>query len=322
MVKIGTHNGSFHSDESLSCFFILTLPEYTGATIVRTRDAAILDKCDVVLDVGGEYDVKKMRLDHHQAGFNEVYPKQSIKLSSAGLVFREMGSRIVSTIIKNNTGSEPSARDVETLQSRMYREFVAQIDAIDNGIPSCDCGNQRYQNKTDLSSRISRMNKKWNESNYDEDAKFRCAVDLAGAEFTEMLMLMYTVWLPARNLVLDAYNNRTEPWILVLSQCCPWTEHLYNIEKENDAVGSVLYVIYSDGPQYRVHCVGIEGQAFACREYLPAPWRGVRDDLLSGKSGVPGAVFVHASGFIGGNKTLDGALLMARKSHEMMSNNA
>ena len=31
-------------------------------------------------------------------------------------------------------------------------------------------------------------------------------------------------------------------------------------------------------------------------------------------SGIPGCVFVHASGFIGGNATLEGALEMARKA--------
>ena len=30
--------------------------------------------------------------------------------------------------------------------------------------------------------------------------------------------------------------------------------------------------------------------------------------------GVPGGVFVHASGFIGGNATYEGALAMARKA--------
>jgi uncharacterized UPF0160 family protein len=36
--------------------------------------------------------------------------------------------------------------------------------------------------------------------------------------------------------------------------------------------------------------------------------------LLSGVCGVPGCVFVHASGFIGGNVTYEGILEMARKS--------
>lgn len=36
------------------------------AEIIRTRDPAELAKCDIVVDVGGEYDPKKHRYDHHQ----------------------------------------------------------------------------------------------------------------------------------------------------------------------------------------------------------------------------------------------------------------
>ena len=45
---------------------------------------------------------------------------------------------------------------------------------------------------------------------------------------------------------------------------------------------------------------------------LPEEWQGVRDEELSTKSGIPGCIFVHASGFIGGNKTYEGALTMAQ----------
>ncbi|CDR01058.1 unnamed protein product [Oncorhynchus mykiss] len=63
---IGTHNGTFHCDEVLACFFLHQLPEYKDAEIVRTRDPAELAKCDIVVDVGGEFDPKKHLYDHHQ----------------------------------------------------------------------------------------------------------------------------------------------------------------------------------------------------------------------------------------------------------------
>ena len=43
-------------------------------------------------------------------------------------------------------------------------------------------------------------------------------------------------------------------------------------------------------------------------------WRGVRDQALSDLSGIPGCIFVHAGGFIGGNRTKEGALEMARRT--------
>lgn len=49
-----------------------------------------------------------------------------------------------------------------------------------------------------------------------------------------------------------------------------------------------------------------------CRLPLPEPWRGLRDEALDQVSGIPGCIFVHASGFIGGHHTREGALNMAR----------
>ena len=43
-------------------------------------------------------------------------------------------------------------------------------------------------------------------------------------------------------------------------------------------------------------------------------WRGVRDEELSKLSGIPECIFVHASGFIGGTKTYEGVLEMARRT--------
>jgi hypothetical protein len=50
------------------------------------------------------------------------------------------------------------------------------------------------------------------------------------------------------------------------------------------------------------------------------PWRGVRDDALSTLTGIPECVFVHATGFIGGNKTYAGVLAMAVASIELANN--
>lgn len=55
----------------------------------RTRDPAVLDTCDIVVDVGAVYDESKQRFDHHQRGFEEVFGHSFVtKLSSAGLVYK------------------------------------------------------------------------------------------------------------------------------------------------------------------------------------------------------------------------------------------
>lgn len=57
--------------------------------MIRTRDPALLDTCDIVVDVGAVYDAEKLRFDHHQRGFTDVFGHGfDTKLSSAGLIYK------------------------------------------------------------------------------------------------------------------------------------------------------------------------------------------------------------------------------------------
>ena len=60
------------------------------AAIVRTRKPDDIAPANVVVDVGGVYDVDTGRFDHHQKSFTGVMSELdfSIRLSSAGLVYR------------------------------------------------------------------------------------------------------------------------------------------------------------------------------------------------------------------------------------------
>lgn len=116
-VNIGTHNGTFHCDEALGCWMLKQTELFAGewgqvrgvqqqqqqlsgaaksfaampaaaaadCNILRSRDPAVLDDCDVVIDVGGTYEPERNRYDHHQRGFSEVFGHgYNTKLSSAG----------------------------------------------------------------------------------------------------------------------------------------------------------------------------------------------------------------------------------------------
>ncbi len=94
----------------MAVYLLRLTEEFKDADLVRTRDPA---KCrspppnspktktelnkssvaplDIVVDVGGIYDPKAHRYDHHQRGFTEVFGYggfDRIKLSSAGLVYK------------------------------------------------------------------------------------------------------------------------------------------------------------------------------------------------------------------------------------------
>lgn len=101
----------------------------------------------------------------------------------------------------------------------------------------------------------------------------------------------------------------------------PWKEHLFDIEEQaqTGASETPYYIVYPDefGGNWRVQAVPVTPDSFESRKALPEQWRGIRDEKLSEVSGIPGGIFVHASGFIGGNKTKQGALDLAFKALDM-----
>ncbi|XP_040278319.1 MYG1 exonuclease-like [Bufo bufo] len=295
--------------------------KYQDAEIVRTRDPQLLSQCDVVVDVGGEYDPSRNRYDHHQRSFcetmNSLYPDKPwvTKLSSAGLVYAHFGTQILATLL----GTDEEDPIIPVLYDKMYENFVEEIDAIDNGVSQFD-GEQRYNITTNLSSRVGHLNPRWNEPDQDTEAGFKKAMELAGTEFVSRLDFYHRSWLPARSLVEEAIRQRFQAdgsgEVVILAQGrCPWKEHLFQVEKEINLEKQIKYVIYPDqSAKWRVQCVPTGPNTFQNRLSLPEDWRGLRADDLSSISGIPGCIFVHASGFIGGNETQEGALEMARKA--------
>ncbi|XP_072521834.1 MYG1 exonuclease [Salminus brasiliensis] len=320
-VKIGTHNGTFHCDEVLACYFLRQLPEYKDAGIVRTRDPAELAKCDVVVDVGGVFDPKQHRYDHHQRTFVETFnslcPEKPwvTKLSSAGLVYVHFGRQMLSHL----THLAQDSRQLEVLYDKLYENFIEEVDAVDNGISQCD-GEARYAVSTTLSARVGHLNPRWNSDSQDTEESFQKAMALVGAEFQDRLDYYQNAWLPARVVVEAAVQARhqVDPSgeIVMLAQGgCPWKEHLFSLEKELKVEIPIKFVLYPDqNGQWRVQCVPAGLNTFQNRLSLLEEWRGIRDDALSQLSGIPDCIFVHSSGFIGGNKTKEGALEMARRT--------
>ncbi|XP_014465533.2 MYG1 exonuclease [Alligator mississippiensis] len=319
--RLGTHDGNFHCDEALACTLLRVLPRYRDAEIVRTREPQLLAQCDVVVDVGGEYDPQRHRYDHHQRSFSQsmhdLRPDKpwTTKLSSAGLVYLHFGSQILAHLL----GRAEDDPVVQLLYDKLYENFMEEIDAIDNGVAQLD-GKPRYAVTTDLSARVGLLNPRWNDPNQDTETQFQKAMELVKAEFLDRLDYYHRAWLPARTLVEDAVQKRFEVdpsgEILVLpSGGCPWKEHLFSLEAELGVETPIKFVLYPDqNGRWRVQSVPATLHSFHSRLPLLEAWRGLRDQELSQLSGIPGCIFVHTSGFIGGNQTQEGALLMAQKT--------
>jgi uncharacterized UPF0160 family protein len=345
---IGTHNGHFHADEALAVFMLRLLPQYHDSPLVRTRDPAVLETCHTVVDVGGVYDDTKYRYDHHQRGFEEVFSSEhKTKLSSAGLVYKHFGKDIIS----RQTDLDAASEDASLLYRKIYDDLIEAFDANDNGISIYDTTiltkadvSKRFEDRGfTLASVVNRYNHAFEQAaetdskedaQRKEDERFKHASAFVGHQFIMELSDKFRSWLPARAIVKQAFRERHK-WdeqgrILVLphrKEGLPWSDHLYNLEREAAAAdgkdvkeGMVLYVLFPESgdvdSKWRIRAVSVEGGGFDNRKDLPSAWKGLRDEQLSQVSGIDSSVFVHASGFIGGNKTLEGVLAMAKKAAE------
>ncbi|KRT84162.1 hypothetical protein AMK59_134, partial [Oryctes borbonicus] len=327
--RIGTHNGVFHCDEALACYMIKQLPHYEDAEIIRTRDQNILNTCDIVVDVGGEYDVERQRFDHHQRGFEETFStvlpntarNKTIKLSSAGLIYVHYGMEVITSVLKK-IDYTPTTDCLKAIFLAVYEGFVEELDAIDNGIPMISDGLPRYRINTHLSARVHRLNPEWNSINQESaDELFQKAMNLVGGEFADRVIETATVWWPAREIVKSAILKRkgfhSSGEIVKLNDRCPWKNHLVALENELGISGEIKFIIFHDSSDtWRIQGIPIQPDSFICRVFLHKDWRGARDEQLQKISGIDGAIFCHSTGFIGGNSTLEGALKMATKSLE------
>lgn len=335
-LAIGTHNGHFHADEALAVYLLRThIPTYASASLVRTRDPALLSTCHTVVDVGGEYDASRNLYDHHQRSFTTTFPGRATKLSSAGLVYLHFGKEIVARKLAVSEDNE----QVGLIWNKIYESFIEALDAHDNGISVYDpkaleaAGiEKKFSNGGfTLGAMVGRLNPNWNDeipsdpvaAQEMEDKRFETASQRIGEEFDRDLDYYTKAWLPARKIVEEAFAARgqydAEGRILVFEgQSVPWKDHLYSLEEEQPNSGKPLYVLYPEKPtpdaKWRVQCVPVSKDSFTSRQPLPEAWRGFRDEQLDGITGIAGGVFVHAAGFIGGNKTREGALAMAKKA--------
>ena len=176
--------------------------------IVRTRNPEKLATCDIVVDVGGEYNPETLRFDHHQRTFDRTLShldstkRSTIKLSSAGLVYHHFGREIIASTL----GSSEKA--TEMVFDKVYDSFIKEIDAIDNGVNQYEDVTPKYTISTNLSSRVSNLSPNWNDTEKDFDSGFYKAVELTGSEFLDKVNYFGKVWWAARDLVSEAYENR------------------------------------------------------------------------------------------------------------------
>lgn len=319
---IGTHSGPFHGDEVLSTMFLKYLPLYANSVIIRTRNQQILNQCDLVCDVGAEYNTSTLRFDHHMKEFNENYNDEfKIKLSSAGLVYKHYGKDIIENFLKAYNWYDNNVTHIDGIVLQLYKSFIMMVDALDNGINQYQQPDLQplFQNSTTYPCRISRLNPEWNNPNASQDERFKLAQDVAEEEFYYEIKYLATSYYQAYDIVKSAIDKRKEidpsEAIIFIETGCPWKEILFTIESELKIEGQILFaIIYQNKTKYNISTIPLTLGNFKFRKGLCSEWRGIKEDVLKTKSGFDDIVFVHASGFCGAAQSFDTALKMVKRS--------
>lgn len=239
-------------------------------------------------------------------------------MSSAGLVFAHYGHDLIREVLKTEKDKEFEDAVLDKLYMKVYKAFVEEIDAIDNGVPMCGEGEPKYHISTNLSSRVSHLNSPWYEESSDEKSYlgFQKAMRMVGAELYDRIFHCALSWWPARHIVQQAIENRFKVHdsglIMELEQFCPWNEHYFELEEELKVDPKPLYVIFPDSARgMRVRSIPVSSTSFVLRKALPERLRGLRDADLVKLTGIESIMFVHMSGFIAGAKTREDALKLA-----------
>jgi uncharacterized UPF0160 family protein len=189
-VTIGTHDGRFHVDEVLAC--VIAKIMYDDKIIItRSRDQEILDTCHILFDVGGEYNPRKFKFDHHQKNCNETFDGAShIPLSSAGMAWKFFGKPIIQSLLKKHfVHRKVDSKFVERMYSEIYYEYILEIDANDNGISrlkdEVDAETtENYDFHFNLPNIVSNYNNTANVKNEEEQLKaFNDAMKVVGEIF-------------------------------------------------------------------------------------------------------------------------------------------
>lgn len=358
VLVLGVHGGKFHLDDAMSCYLMSSLYGARCGNKVRvhrssTSDGTDLDDCDIIMDVGMIYDHSKRRYDHHQRDYMEVYDEKMtekngrpLKMASVGLIWRHYGDAIVRALWpapKNGQMyciTSPSDTDVALVVKRLYHIFFATIDADDNGLEqyvATDFAEGRqarplYRDTTGLSRRVEMLNVRWNEpfAPGRADEQFALAMQVAGADFMNFFQDVALSWLPARQMVAQAYferkKYRANGHVLVNEVGgFPYKDHLRDLEAEHCRATAehpeppVLYVVSWDRGRQQWSAVAVEVRPGSFENKLPFPpqWRGLRDEELCAATGIPHCVFVHSSGFLACNTDREDLLAMIDKSIEM-----
>lgn len=297
--KIVVHNGGFHTDDVFATEVALRYFEKEGVQrdvvdVIRTRDKNIIEKGDIILDVGGVLDPDLFRFDHHQEG-GAGNRENGIPYAAFGLVWKYLGPKLGI--------SEFCLRYID-------EKLIQTIDALDNGVDIFGPPEVDIPHRYTLQSALTSLHPTWDESNYSIDDAFKRALTLAHL-LLERELCHAASEEQGQVLVHEQYQltQHQYPELLILDNHYPYTQAV-------ESMPEVKFVVKpsEDGETWKARAVRLKRNGFNARKLFPEQWAGKTGDELVGMTGVSDALFVHNKRFIAVAKSKEGAIALAEKS--------
>jgi uncharacterized UPF0160 family protein len=273
--SFGTHSGSFHADEVTACALLLLVDLIEVSQIIRTRDLSRLDLCQYVCDVGGVYDVKSLRFDHHQADY--IGP-----LSSAGMVLAYLRQE---GILEDHFGDY------------LKKSLIDGIDAHDNGVVGTTPGVTSF----------SQVASSFAPVRYDAPEEAMGAAFMEAVQFVltylRKLQERFVYTASCKASVQRAMEGRGP--VLIFSESIPWLESFFEMGGKDHPA---LFVLMPAGDHWKLRGIPPTlDERMKVRRPFPSDWAGLHDEDLEAVSGISGAIFCHKGRFISIWETKDSA---------------
>ena len=281
-----THSGTMHADEVFATAFLDLYKK--DIKVFRTTNISSNDYKDKLI-----YDIGRGKFDHHQE--DARVRENGIKYCSLGLLWEEFGKDFL---------KEQNYENIDELYQEIEKDFIEQIDAIDNGeFPKVEA---RYKLKS-ISDIIKIFNPSF-KSNENESTQFIKAVGVAKLIFEEEI-LHCNGKVIAKNIVLNKVKETDKKYI-ILDEYMPYEEAILNNEDANN----IVFVIYpSTRGGYALKTIPKSNEDKSSRCEIPQEWAGKSDKELEDVSGIKDVLFCHIGRFIISTKTKESAIKIVEK---------
>ncbi|MEN9649298.1 MAG: hypothetical protein RL094_265 [Candidatus Parcubacteria bacterium] len=302
MKTIVTHGANFHTDDVFATATVLLYLEKNGETaqVIRSFDESVWKTADYVLDIGRVSDPDTNRFDHHQGDAGAR--TNGIPYASFGLVWKKFGVELCD-------GSERAAQSIDD-------GMIAHIDADDNGVSTYTSLFPDIKVFT-IDEYVGMEADAIKSLDYTADNKEQvmAAFDKKFAELVQWAKGVITSAiskaqekLKFEKEAIEAYEQSEDKRIIILKRFLPYT--FANFPEP-------LIIIYPDLRVEGCWCaktVKLKNESLKARIDYPEAWRGKFDADLEQVTGVKGAKFSHASGFLMSAYSKEAVIELAQKA--------